>query len=176
MAIVFLDASVLFKAAVTRFLLGAERVGEFRVAWSPAVVDEARRNLVALGREAALVAFEENLVWPREVELVQADVGVQTSLQRTDAKDRHVLAAAVAAAAEILVTSNARDFDVTEAAALGVRIATPDEFLAEVAERNPHALVRYIERVPPDRFERYVRRLESELPTAMAVLAPLFDE
>ncbi len=104
MATIFLDASVLFKAAVTRFLLGAERVGEFRVAWSPAVVDEARRNLVALGREAALVAFEENLVWPREVELVQADPNVQTSLQRTDAKDRHVLAAAAAAAAEILVT------------------------------------------------------------------------
>jgi hypothetical protein len=84
MATIFLDASVLFKAAVTRFLLGAERVGEFRVAWSDAVVDEARRNLVALGREAALAAFEENLVWPREVVLVRADANVQVSLQRTD--------------------------------------------------------------------------------------------
>lgn len=67
MDLVFFDASVLFKAAVTRFLLGAERVGEFRVAWSDAVVEEARSNLIDAGRTGALAALEQNLAWPREV-------------------------------------------------------------------------------------------------------------
>ncbi len=59
MDVAFFDASVLFKAAVTRFLLGAERVGEFRVAWSDEVIEEARRNLIEAGRPRALLALEE---------------------------------------------------------------------------------------------------------------------
>lgn len=44
METVFFDASVLFKAAVTRFVLGAALGGEYRPVWSEAVVDEARRT------------------------------------------------------------------------------------------------------------------------------------
>ena len=47
MDVVFFDASVLFKAAVTRFLLGAAQSGEFRAIWSDLVVEEARRSLLA---------------------------------------------------------------------------------------------------------------------------------
>ena len=45
--VVFFDASVLFKAAVTQSLLGAAQSGEFRAIWSELVVSEARRNLLA---------------------------------------------------------------------------------------------------------------------------------
>ena len=41
---VFFDASVLFKAAVTRFLFGAAQAGDYRAVWSEAVVEEARRT------------------------------------------------------------------------------------------------------------------------------------
>ena len=37
---VFFDASVLFKAAVTGIVLGAALSGEYRPAWSEAVIDE----------------------------------------------------------------------------------------------------------------------------------------
>jgi uncharacterized protein YceH (UPF0502 family) len=74
------------------------------------------------------------------------------------------------------MTANPKDFDVVEAAALGVAIATPDEFAVDLAMRNAAALVRHIERVPPDRFERYVELLRRELPRAMAMLATQFDE
>lgn len=176
MNVVFFDASVLFKAAVTRFLLGAERVGEFRVAWSPAVVEEARRNLVAADRPGALAAFEQNLAWPREPLSVVSRARVESQLRRTDPKDRHVLAAAAAAGAGALLTANAKDFDIAEAAALGTRIVTPDEFAVELAARNPVALIRYVERVPPERFNRYRRLLAAEMPTAMELLSPMFDE
>ena len=66
METVFFDASVLFKAAVTRFVLGAALGGEYRPAWSVAVVDEARRNLLASGRLSALAALEQNLALIRD--------------------------------------------------------------------------------------------------------------
>ena len=174
--VVFFDASVLYKAGVTRFLFGAERVGEFRAAWSPAVVDEARRNLTADGRLGALAALDQNLAWPRDPVVAVGDIEVERGLLLTDVKDRHVLAAATAAGASILVTANPKDFDVAEAASVGVAIVTPDEFAADLAGRNAAALVRYVERVSSERLERYLDRLSGELPRTMGMLAPQFDE
>lgn len=176
MDVAFFDASVLFKAAVTRFLLGAERVGEFRVAWSDEVIEEARRNLIEAGRPRALLALEENLAWPREPMVTGPDSNVQSSLTVTDEKDRHVLAAAAAAHATVLVTANVKDFDVPEASALGIRIVTPDEFAVEIAQRNVDALVRHVERVPAERLERYLQILELELPLAVALIEPLLRD
>ena len=64
----------------------------------------------------------------------------------------------------------------TEAAGLGIRIATPDEFAVEVAHRNVDALVRHVERVPAARLERYLRILERELPLAVALVEPLLRD
>lgn len=176
MQVVFFDASVLFKAAVTRFLLGAERAGEFTAAWSETVVTEARRNLLNSGRASALAAFEQNIRWPREVIRANPDPTLEIGLNRTDPKDRHVLSAAAAIGASVLVTSNTKDFDRAESAALGVHIDTPDGLGVMLARRNPAALVRYVDRVPPARYERYLELLELELPHTMRLLEPLLGD
>jgi hypothetical protein len=152
MDIVFFDASVLFKSAVTRFLLGAAQAREYRAVWSQPVVDEARRNLVPKNRPRALTAFEQNLNLVRDPLVPPASVELEATLVRTHATDRHVLAAA--AGATILVTDNPKDFDVDEARRLGITLATSDEFATSIALRNPHALIRAVQRVPADRFER----------------------
>ena len=108
--------------------------------------------------------------------MAESDLTVQSLLTVTDEKDRHVLAAASAARATVLVTANVRDFDVPEASALGIRIVTPDEFAVEIAHRNVDALVRYVERVPAERLERYVQILEPELPLAVALIEPLLRD
>lgn len=176
METVFFDASVLFKAAVTRFLLGAALEGDFRPAWSAAVVGEARRNLVEAKRPMALVAFEQNLQYVREPLVVSGSRRVANALRATHDKDRHVLAAAVAAKATVLVTSNARHFDPAEAARRGVTIATPDAFAKPLAQRNPHALLRHVERTPRERLARYISLLQSEMPDTLAILVPLLAE
>lgn len=91
---VFFDASVLFKSAVTRFLLGAAQAGDYRAVWSQAVVDEARRSLLEKDRPGALAAFEQNLNLVRDPLVPPASVELEATLTRTHAKDRHVLAAA----------------------------------------------------------------------------------
>ncbi|MEP7225259.1 MAG: PIN domain-containing protein [Actinomycetota bacterium] len=172
----FFDASVLFKAAVTRFLFGAAQAGDYRAVWSEAVVEEARRNLLGKGRPGARAALEENLGLIRDPLVPPASDELSASLVRTDAKDRHVLAAAAAGGATILVTDNASDFDVEEARALGVIVVTSDEFATSIAQRNPAALVRSVQRTPPERFERYIQTLTHELPTAVRVLAPFLSD
>jgi predicted nucleic acid-binding protein len=142
MDIVFFDASVLFKSAVTRFLLGAGLEGEFRPAWSHAVVDEARRGLVRANRPMALRALEQNLVYVRDPVVARARQGQIARLSLTDEKDRHVLAPAASAEATMLVTGNVRHFDRVEATSFGVRIVDPDELATQLARRNPFTLVR----------------------------------
>lgn len=171
MDIVFFDASVLFKSAVTRFLLGAAQAGDHRAVWSQAVVDEARRSLLEKNRPGALAALEQNINLVRDPLVPPASVELEAMLTRTHTKDRHVLAAA--SGATILVTDNPKDFDVDEARRLGITVLTSDEFATSIALRNPHALIRAVQRVPADRFERYLHILSDELPEAMRIIVPM---
>lgn len=148
METVFFDASVLFKAAVTRFVLGAALGGEYRPVWSEAVVDEARRNLLASGRLSALAALEQNLALIRDPILQPADSEAEAALVRTDAKDRHVMAAASNGGATFLLTDNTKDFDPDEARSSGRIVVSPDQFATSIALRSPYALLRHVQRVP----------------------------
>ena len=175
MDVVFFDASVLFKAAVTRFLLGAAQSGEFRAIWSELVVTEARRNLLAADRpHAAAAALEQNIGLVRDP-VVAPSNAIAATLGLTDVGDRHVLAAAANGEASVLVTSNIRHFDPTEAASLGVAVLTPDALATSIATRNPSALTRHVQRTPPDRLARYVEVLSRELPETMEIITPFVD-
>ena len=174
MDVVFFDASVLFKAAVTRFLLGAAQSGEFRAIWSELVVTEARRNLLAADRPHAAAALEQNIGLVRDPVVDPSDA-IAATLKLTDIGDRHVLAAAANGDADVLVTSNIRHFDPAEAAGVGIAVRTPDELARSIATRNPSALTRHVQRTPPDRLARYVEVLSRELPETMEILTPFLD-
>jgi PIN domain len=174
MDVVFFDASVLFKAAVTRFLLGAAQSGEFRAIWSDLVVEEARRSLQAAKRPHAAVALEQNVGLVRDPVVAQSNA-LAATLKLTDVGDRHVLAAAANGEASVLVTCNVRHFDPGEAASLGIVIRTPDKLAVSIAARNPHALTWHVQRTPPGRLSRYVELLSRELPETLKILAPHLD-
>lgn len=174
--VVLLDANVLFQAALTRFLLGAAQSGVYRAVWTEAIAEEARRNLQASGRSGGQAAFEQNSKLLRDPIVPAAPGASLRRLSRTNAKDRHVLAAAGHCGARLIVTDNVRDFDRDEVREFGLVAATAREFAAHLARTNPAALVRHIERVPPDRYERYVALLQKLAPEAMAELRPLLDE
>jgi hypothetical protein len=69
---------------------------------------------------------------------------------RNDPKDRHVAAAGVKAGAQVVVTSNMRDFSSFPD---GIEAQTPDEFLCNLFDLDPdrmmHALERICARRPP---------------------------
>ncbi len=98
-----------------------------------------RRNLVknrvtdaqARGIEQAMrAAFEEALVDGSEIERLE-------SAMTNHAKDRHVLAAAVAADSELIVTFNLGDFPPAACEPVGVEAIHPDDFLLDLHDLAP---------------------------------------
>lgn len=130
-----LDACVLVPAALCDFLLCAASVGLYHLRWTDAILDEVRRTLVAdLGRSQAQAdrrvaamrqAFPSAMVTSHQ-QLIPA------MPSEVDAKDRHVVAAAVAAGAPVIVTSNLRDFPAPALAPLGIEAQSPDDFLLQL--------------------------------------------
>jgi len=106
----FLDTCVLYPAYLADTLLRLAEASAYRPLWLADVLAELRRNVVERGipadkvdRRIALMTrlFPDALV-----------TGYESSVDgmANDPKDRHVLAAAVRANAEVLVTFNIRDF------------------------------------------------------------------
>lgn len=63
---------------------------------------------------------------------------------RNDEKDRHVVAAAVKAGAQVIVTSNTKDFyDLPS----GLEIQTPDEFLSNLFDLDRPRMMAVLERL-----------------------------
>ena len=125
MAKVFLDTCVLYPPILRDFLLGLADAGVYQPLWSRGVAAEwvhvtARRGQG--GAPEALTRMARR--WPDGV----APPGEPTLLDLPDRADRHVLAAAQAGGAEILLTLNLRDFPRRAAAPLGIRVESPDDF------------------------------------------------
>jgi hypothetical protein len=77
-------------------------------------------------------------------------------------KDRHVLAAAVAGRADVLVTENLKDFPPAAVAHLGITVAGQDDFLSGLLELYPDAVL--------DALRRQASRYRREPRTVMALL------
>jgi hypothetical protein len=63
-----------------------------------------------------------------------------------DPKDRHVLAAAVACGAQVIVTNNLKDFPQSILAPFEIEVQYPDDFLVQLFYLYPDVMVEIIER------------------------------
>jgi len=92
---------------------------------------------------------------------------------RNDEKDRHVAAAAVKAKAEVIVTSNVRDFRHLPP---GIEAMRPDEFLCWLFDASPDAIRRVLQeqaadlRRPPMTVEDVLERPERVAPRFAALV------
>ncbi|MFN3208546.1 MAG: RSP_2648 family PIN domain-containing protein [Roseovarius sp.] len=134
-----LDTCVIYPTVMRQMLLGVAREGVFTPLWSARIIEEWQRAAVKLGphgvaqagAEAAMLAAD----WP------DAEVGWPPSLESRlwlpDPADIHVLAAAIAGSADLILTVNAKDFPRNILAEEGVSRADPDTFLLGVFEAEP---------------------------------------
>ncbi len=140
-----LDTNVLFSATLTDTLLRLAEEGAFRPVWSADILAELQAVLV---REAGLapedaarrIGYMRSAFPNSEVADYQALIGAMTC----DAKDRHVLAAAVRSGAQVLVTFNLDDFPPSSVAGHDISVVSPDAFLLDQLDLYPakvgHAL------------------------------------
>jgi predicted nucleic acid-binding protein len=139
---VVLDACVLYPAALRDTLLRAALAGLYRLHWSDQILDEVRRNLVENDEMSAEQA-ERLIAKMREAFPEATVVGYERLVQAmaTDEKDRHVAAAAVAAGAQVIVTSNLKDFPRAALEPFGLVAQSPDELLVNLVDLAPRAMV-----------------------------------
>jgi len=138
----FLDACVLYPTVVREMLLGAAAAGLYEPKWSPRVLEEWARAAARTGYETEARSEIARLAqaWPRAS--VQPKAGDMGRLYLPDEDDVHVLAAAVAAGADLLITLNARDFPRHALTAEGLSRQDPDGFLRALWAEDPAALAR----------------------------------
>lgn len=137
---VFLDACVLYPPLVRGILLRLAQAGRFTPRWSPRVLAEwriaaARNGGIDAEDRAADVAAAMEALFPAAA--VAPDLEVEQTLDLPDAADVHVLAAAIAAGADTLLTFNLRDFPGRRLAAHGITPRHPDGFLWELFSHAP---------------------------------------
>ncbi|TDW97443.1 putative nucleic acid-binding protein [Dinghuibacter silviterrae] len=143
-----LDANVLYPLSLRDYLLNLAVEGLYDPIWTPEIHDEWIRNLLKnrpdLKRkqlEATRKAMDK--AFPgANVTNVQS---IANRLALPDPDDRHVLAAAIKAGAEVIVTANLRDFPEVMLAQHNIRAEHPDSFILSCIERDHQKSVRAFE-------------------------------
>jgi predicted nucleic acid-binding protein len=134
-----LDANVLFPTVLREILLAVAARGVFVPLWSARLLEEWARATVKLGPGAEDVARGEiallRAAWPA-AEVAPAP-SVEARLWLPDPDDVHVLAAAIAGSADLIVTFNAGDFPRATLAEEGLERQDPDQFLCALHVRHP---------------------------------------
>ncbi|MGM0639349.1 MAG: PIN domain-containing protein [Pseudomonadota bacterium] len=134
---VIYDACVLYPAPLRDLLVRLATTGLFAARWTDQIHDEWVRNLIAkrpelephLSRTRQLMneAVEDSLVTGHEP-LIQG-------LTLPDPDDRHVLAAAIRAGAQLIITFNLKDFPSATLDSFGIEAVHPDAFILQQKDR-----------------------------------------
>lgn len=140
-----LDACVLIPAALRDTLLRAVEKDLYRMQWSDDILEEVRRNLVKMGMSSEKEA--ESLIREMKRYFPDASVTGYSSLiesMTNDTKDRHILAAAVVCGAQVIVTSNLRDFPKKALAPFHIEAQSPDAFLMHLFHLDPESMANVV--------------------------------
>ncbi|MCB2117225.1 MAG: PIN domain-containing protein [Rhodobacteraceae bacterium] len=144
-----LDACVLYPTVLREILIGVARAELYTPLWSDRILEEWARATVKFGPGAEEIARGEvaalKAAFPGSSVPVRA--GLQARLWLPDPDDIHVLAAAVAGGAEVIVTFNAQDFPRATLAEEGLKRVDPDQFLLYMQALQPETVARAVEAV-----------------------------
>jgi predicted nucleic acid-binding protein len=140
---VVIDACVLVQAAVRDTLLRLSERRLFLCKWTDEIIEEMVRTLQnKLSRTP-----EQTDYLVSELRTHFADAWVEPgyreliSVMPNHPKDRHVVAAAVKAGCEVIITYNVKDFPVNSLRLLDIRPMTPDEYLLGLYFLNPETVI-----------------------------------
>ncbi|MBA5778475.1 PIN domain-containing protein [Stappia sp. F7233] len=183
---VILDANVLYPNRMRDILLTMVHKGLFRAMWTDEIMDEWSRNVLAnhaaseaqIRRTLAVMrdAFEECWVYHHRP-LIAGMEGLP------DEGDRHVVAAALAAGAQQIVTSNLKDFPAEVLESYELEAIDPDTFLVGQFELNRSLAVNAVRSVrqrldkPSFTKSEFLTDLTRKgMPKFAAALKPFFED
>jgi hypothetical protein len=179
------DANILYPAPLRDLCIRVAQAGLVRARWTDAIHDEWFRNVLKdhpqlsperLARTRSLMneAVRDCLVTGYE-DLI-------ASLSLSDPDDRHVLAAAIRAGAEVIVTYNLSDFPPAVLAQFDLEAQHPDDFLLDLLDLAPGTVCAAVKRQreslrnPPRTAQELLATLEGHgLTQAVARLRQFID-
>ncbi|MCL6564699.1 MAG: PIN domain-containing protein [Firmicutes bacterium] len=156
--VAFLDACVLFPPNLRDVIVTVAEVGICQIRWSPDVLDELQRTVVRRAKVENADTAEWGAQYLRRVmEEAFPDAMVDRALYEwlidampNDPKDRHVLAAAIASGADVLVTANQKHFAVPPGFCR-LEIQHPDAFLGHQLELAPREFFEALQQLATER-------------------------
>jgi predicted nucleic acid-binding protein len=148
--VVLYDANVLYPSTLRDLLIRIAQAGLVQAKWTDQILDEVFGNLAAnrpdldpqkLARTRELMnkAVRDCLVTGYEP-LIDA-------LALPDPDDRHVLAAAIKARAQVIVTSNLKDFPPATLEPWDMEAKSPDEFILDQIDLSRETVYGAVQRI-----------------------------
>jgi predicted nucleic acid-binding protein len=138
-----LDACVLAPMPIADTLLRlAEQPAFYSPKWSAEILDELQRTLRKKFKYTA-VQVERRLTAMRTAFPDAGVHGHQDLIEsmKNDAKDRHVLAAAVRCGADVIVSDNKKHFARRALSPYGIECMTADEFIEQQYNQHPDSFI-----------------------------------
>ena len=158
------DACVLYPAPVRDLILRFAIAGFYRAKWTQRIHDEWIRSLLYKRPDLQHGKIERlRSVINESVEdcLVEGYEPLAATLKLPDPDDCHVLAAAIKAQAQIIVTYNLKDFPSETLHPFGIEAQHPDDFFLNQSDLQQGAFLSVIKRIrealknPPKTGEEY---------------------
>lgn len=145
--VALLDANVLYPARLRDLLIRLDLAGLYQARWSQRILDECFRNLIGDRPDLS----PERLARTRRFMTAALPAAMVTGYEDSiedhdlpDPDDRHVLAAAIATKATLLVTSNLDDFPAAKIPK-GLKVVSPDEFVLALTNDDLDVVVEVVE-------------------------------
>jgi hypothetical protein len=152
MTVALLDACVLYPAALRDLLMRLAVQMAYQPRWTETIHEEWMRNVLRDRPDLTREQLERTRQLMDQIDAESLVDGYEARVQELDlpdADDRHVLAAAMAAGAAVIVTFNLSDFPDATLAPHGIRAQHPDVFLCGLLEQEPE---RFLEAVRKHRL------------------------
>lgn len=164
--LVVYDANVIYPSTLRDVLI---RVGLARLVqpkWTDRILDEVFDNLRVNRPDLDSARLDRTRQLMNEAIRDVTVTGYEhliDKLELPDPNDRHVLAAAIHARAQVIVTRNLRDFPGDTLFPWGIEAQHPDTFLAGLHKAHPHTLGKIViaiahawggDATPPDVLDR----------------------
>jgi hypothetical protein len=163
------DANVLYPNILRDLLIRIAQAGLVQAKWTEQILDEVFDNVAKdhPGIDASRLARTRSLMNAAVRDcIVTGHEDLIPSLVLPDPGDRHVLAAAIRAHAQVIVTNNLRDFPAAALHGWDVEALSADDFVSDQIDLNPKIVWSCVQQIadawrkPPGSATDVLTRLE----------------
>jgi predicted nucleic acid-binding protein len=166
-----IDACVLYSAPVRDLLIRLAQAGLVQCRWTTEIHDEWMRNVLKNNPKITRERLERTRTLMDDAVrdcLVTDYADLIDSLILPDPNDRHVLAAAIRAGADLIVTYNLSDFPIDALRTHEIEPLHPDDLIVQLIESAPDSSCAAIKeqreslKNPPRSVENFLATLEQQ--------------